>query len=248
VWQLPTKELREFKRAGEKVAVSKLDAVDGPRQFYRHYDLMPSDGGVAFGTTEELVDQRAPGDPTCHIPHKLEYQYDPQEDALVVRRERVVVDFKDGHCVIMSSSLDAAKALVRVDRGPTDVRETMAPVGRPDFGDKGQNDSGIQKTPKNNVDDKKLDEIQQKLDLNKKPVPVKEKPAPAKQKKAPPGKLDSSIGDSFDGSKNALPNEPAPVPQQAAPQQVNPQSNISKPRGDSQVAPQAQFPEPQRKK
>ena len=247
VWQLPTKELREFKRAGEKVAVSKLEAVDGARQFYRHYDLLPSDGGVSFGTTEELVDQRAPGDPTCHIPHKLEYQYDPQEDALVVRRERVVVDFKDGHCVIMSSELDAAKALVRVDRGPTDVRETMAPVGRPDFG-KG----------KSNVDDKKLEEIQKKLDksttntisdpLTKKPVPVKQKPAPAKQKSAPPGKLDSSIGDSFDGSKNALPNEPPQAQQKVVPQQPNPPANTSKPRGDSQVAPQAQFPEPQQKK
>ncbi|MBA3463551.1 MAG: serine/threonine protein kinase [Deltaproteobacteria bacterium] len=243
VWQLPTKELREFKRAGEKIAVSKLEAVDGPRQFYRHYDLLPSDGGVSFGTTEELVDQRAPGDPTCHIPHKLEYQYDPQEDVLVVRRERVVVDFKDGHCVVMSSALDSAKALVRVDRGATDVRESMAPVGRPDFGkdisDQNQNDSGIQKTaPSNNVDEKLDKGATKTVPQSKKPVPVKQAPPKQELTKAQLGQ----------NEKGSLDRNSINAPQKSAPQQANPPPNISKPRGDSQVAPQAQFPEPQQKK
>ncbi len=198
VWQLPTKELRAFKRTGEKVEVSKLESVNGQPQFYRHYELLPADGGVAFGTTEELVDQRAPYDPACHIPHKVEYQYDPQTDALVVRRERVAVDFKEGHCIIISSDLGGAEALTRVDRGVHDAHDTIAPVGRPDLGqqlnnsngptndsldnvyDKGQKDSAASQSKTVPVDQKQLDALDEKQQ--------KAKPAPGKpgkqQKKA----------------------------------------------------------------
>ncbi len=210
VWQLPTKELRVFKRTGEKVEVSKLDSVNGQPQFYRHYELLPADGGVAFGTTEELVDQRAPYDPACHIPHKVEYQYDPQADALAVRRERVSVDFKEGHCIIVSSDLGSAEALTRVDRGVHDARETMAPAGTLDLDkqindsntptndsldnklDSGQKDSGAQQQSKTvPVDQKALDELDKKQKLQQslppKPPgkPTKKAAPPVNIKKAP---------------------------------------------------------------
>ena len=250
VWQLPTKELRKFKRSGEKIEVSKLESVTGTPQFFRHYELLPAEGGVAFGTTEELVDPRAPYDPGCHIPHKVEYQYDPESDALVVRRERVAVDFKEGHCVIVSSEVGAAQALARVDRGALDARETMAPVGRPDLSnngkpshvtsdsldnvfDGGQKDSGAQKTvPDKAIDQQQLDALDQKL--VKKQASAQKSPPP-KVKVAPPPFKQATVS-------NAAPNEPAAQqavspPTKQAPE-PNPGANVSKPRGDSQVAPQ----------
>ena len=265
VWQLPNKELRAFKRTGERVEASKLDSVNGPRQFFRHYDLLPSDGGVAFGSTEELVDQRAPSDPSCHISHKVEYQYDPPTDALVLRRERLSVDFKEGHCVILSKELGDAEALTRVDRGTTDARETLPPVGRPDFAqqdnvnvpndsldnslDKGQKDSVMQKTVP--VDQKQLDAIdakQQQKVAPKKPlgpnlkVPKKKSPPPAKQSlksDALDPAIDKQIGQAV--SPNNAPsqaNSAAQPPQKPPANQAA--ANQAKPRGDSQVAPQFQ--------
>ncbi|MBL9019251.1 MAG: serine/threonine protein kinase [Myxococcales bacterium] len=284
VWKLPSKELRAFKRSGEKVEVSKLGAVDGPRQFFRHYELLPAEGGVAFGTTEDVVDQRAPYDPACHIPHKVEYQYDPQTDGLVVRRERVSVDFKDGHCVIVASELGTAEPLVRVDRGVTDARETLAPVGKPTFGaqdsmdnvlDQGQKDATAKDVKEPPVDDKRLDEIQKKLETTPKtapppskqalPKPIEPKQAPTKkpvkQKAPPPGKLggesasapqndpgDAVGNDAKNASQKFVPPPPQPQAPQNAAAPVNAPANVSKPRGDSQVAPQqAQFPPEQKK-
>ena len=264
VWRLPSKELRAFKRTGEKIEVSKLASVDGQRQFFRHYELLPSEGGVAFGTTEHVVDQRAPHDPACHIPHKVEYQYDPQTDGLVVRRERVSVDFKDGHCVIVTTELGNAEPLVRVDRGATDARETLAPVGKPDLGNA-------------------KDEIQNKLDANEKTAPRQKEPEiqklepkqapvkkPVKGKAPPPGKLgvdatsaplNNNVGNAVGNgeqtaSQNFAPNTPPPQPAPQAPppatpqasKPLNPPAKSAEPRGDSQMAPQqAQFPEPQKK-
>src|SRR5262249_42530401 len=67
VWQLATGELRVFERAGDQVDVYKLQAVSGAREFYRHYAFVPSDRGVAFAIDEEMIDQRAPGDASCHV-------------------------------------------------------------------------------------------------------------------------------------------------------------------------------------
>jgi hypothetical protein len=249
VWQLPTKELRAFKRSGEKVEVSKLDSVGGPRTFFRHYELLPSEGGLAFGTTEEVVDQRAPYDPSCHVPHKVEYQYDPQTDALVVRRERVIVDMKDGHCVVMSSEIGNAEPLLRVDRGVSDARETYAPVGKPSF-------DNVKEPP---IDQQKLDEIEKKTKSAKRPPSKK----PVKQKVPPPGKVGFDAGDTQpktsavgndqkNASQKIVPNPPppqAPPPaQKQAQKQATSPANVSKPRGDSQVAPQqAEFPPEQKK-
>ena len=261
VWQLPTKELRVFKRTGEKVEVSKLDSVTGLPQFYRHYELLPADGGVAFGTTEELVDQRAPYDPACHIPHKVEYQYDPQADALVVRRERVAVDFKEGHCIIISSDLGTAEALTRVDRGVHDARETMAPVGRPDLGkqindsnaptndsldnklDSGQKDSGAQQSKTVPVDQKALDALDKKQKLQNAPPP--KPPGKPTKKAAPPVSINdpkAKVAPTKAPIDQIIPNArpPQQAPQQRAQPQANQPANISKPRGDSQVAPQFQ--------
>ncbi len=245
VWQLPTKELRQFKRAGEKIEVSKLESVTGTPQFFRHYELLPAEGGVAFGTTEDLVDPRAPYDPACHIPHKVEYQYDPETDALIVRRERVAVDFNEGHCVIVSSALGAAQPLIRVDRGALDARETMAPVGRPptkasndsldNVLDRGKKDASAQKTVQDRpIDQNKLDAIDAKL-RNSTKASVN-KPT-AKTKLAPQGLSKQDAGSN--GAPNLLSQQevvPPPTKQPSSP------ANASKQRGDSQMAPQQASP------
>lgn len=248
-----------FKRSGEKIEVSKLASVTGRPEFYRHYELLPADGGIAFGTTEDLVDQRAPYDPSCHVPHKVEYQYDPATDALAVRRERVTVDFKEGHCVILASDLGAAEPLVRVDRGVADAHETTAPVGRPDLAknavtkdsldnrldggqkDSAQNPPNVKTVP---VDTKALDALEEKQKKAQKAVPQKIEP-PVKPSKAVlkrPAKAASL--DNAD-TPNAI--QP-PINSAAEPNSPPAQSkaaNSPKPRGDAQMAPQAAEPQQQ---
>jgi len=41
-------ELRALAREGERVDVFKLDAVAGPRRFFRHYAFVAADHGIAF--------------------------------------------------------------------------------------------------------------------------------------------------------------------------------------------------------
>jgi tRNA A-37 threonylcarbamoyl transferase component Bud32 len=133
VWAMPGGQLRAFKRNADKVAVSKLDAVDGPQTFFRHLDLVPADTGVTFATNEEMVDPRAPHEPSCHIPHRVEYHYEPSTDAFELRRERVAVDLVNGSCVIRSATLEAPIKLARADLHSETERVTLPPVGKPVF-------------------------------------------------------------------------------------------------------------------
>src|SRR5207249_6622956 len=80
VWRLASGELRAFERHDERVDVSKLDEVSGPRHFYRHYSFAPADAGIAFGGDEEIVDPRAPDEPSCHVAVHVEYRYDQTLD------------------------------------------------------------------------------------------------------------------------------------------------------------------------
>src|SRR5262249_22278929 len=124
-------ELRAFKRVDERVEVYKLESVTGPREFFRNYELVVADTGVAFTGHEEFVDSRAPNDPRCHVQLEVDYHYEPSHDALALRRQKVAIDIHDGHCVLAASQMGDAKLLARVDRGTSDPRWTEAPAGKP---------------------------------------------------------------------------------------------------------------------
>ncbi|HTR50973.1 MAG TPA: serine/threonine-protein kinase [Kofleriaceae bacterium] len=129
VWRLPDGQLRAFERGDDHVDVFKLDAVAGPRAFYRHYRFAPVETGVAFATDDEVVDPRAPDEPSCHVPVHVEYRYDPAKDALVLRREVVELDLADGHCVVHARRVDEAP-VARAD-APTDTVVLPSPAGSP---------------------------------------------------------------------------------------------------------------------
>jgi hypothetical protein len=131
VWMVPGVGLRAFERSGEQVAISKLDAVDGPRTFFRRLAFEPAERGVTFATSEDIVDGRAPAEPSCHVPARVEYHYDPASDTLALRRERVAIDFVAGRCVRRSATLSPPLELVRADRRSDTEREAVPPVGKP---------------------------------------------------------------------------------------------------------------------
>ena len=130
VWRLPDGELRAFERQGDQVNVSKLDAVAGPRRFFRHYAFVEAASGVAFAADDEVVDPRAPDDPTCHQPVHVVYRYDAQRDALELDRPTIDVDFVAGHCVARGQHVQT-EALVRVDAIEDSPDRLQAPVGVP---------------------------------------------------------------------------------------------------------------------
>jgi tRNA A-37 threonylcarbamoyl transferase component Bud32 len=129
VWRLPTGELRAFERASDQVTVSKLDDVAGARHFYKRYPFVDAATGIAFAADDEVVDPRAPDDPSCHQPVHVVYHYDAATDALALDRPTVSVDFVAGHCVPRSQAVETLQ-LVRVDQGHDSVR-LPAPVGEP---------------------------------------------------------------------------------------------------------------------
>jgi tRNA A-37 threonylcarbamoyl transferase component Bud32 len=126
VWRLPQGELRALAREGDRVDVFKLDTVTGPRRFYRHYAFVPAEHGAAFASDEEIVDARGPDDPSCHVAVHVEYRYDPDANALELRREVAAIGFAGGHCVVNERRTEASE-LVRAD-GERDVHETPAPA------------------------------------------------------------------------------------------------------------------------
>ncbi|HEV7558860.1 MAG TPA: serine/threonine-protein kinase, partial [Kofleriaceae bacterium] len=132
VWQLPSGELRAFRRIDDRVDVFKLAAISGPGEFFRTYELVLADTGIAFAGHEELVDPRAPGDPRCRVQLDVRYHYMPATDALELAREKVAIDIRDDHCVIAARELPAPQALVRVDRTRNDPRWSEAPAGTVD--------------------------------------------------------------------------------------------------------------------
>src|SRR5262249_28194708 len=80
----------------------------------------------AFGLDDEIVDERAPNEPTCHVPVHVEYRYDNRKDQLAMVRPSVDVDFVDGHCT--SHPKDASPVvLARVEAHETHTH--LAPGG-----------------------------------------------------------------------------------------------------------------------
>ncbi len=115
VWSLPSGELRRFRRDGEVVVAYRLGAADEPGTFYRRFEFVDQGGTAAVWTAEEnFVDARAPAEPTCNVPLRAEYVYDPGGDELELRRERVQLELVGGKCVPMAHAWAEPERLIRV--------------------------------------------------------------------------------------------------------------------------------------
>ncbi len=244
VWAMPDGKLRGFWRTGtDNIEVYRLESVTGERELWRTCQLIAAPAGrdlVVFTTTAEMTDERAHhGDAGCSNPHGIEYTFDPAEETLAVRVERIETARKDGHCEVVSKRWGPSRMLTRADRGHGDTRITEPPVGVP-------NKPEV-KTDKGNVGDEKLfdggkrptkappADIKSSLNTGPKPAPKPvSKPAPnqklqkesdlgpqvPEQKLAPPTKK-SKAAEPIQKSETA----PEPIPQAQAPL-----------RGDSQAA------------
>jgi tRNA A-37 threonylcarbamoyl transferase component Bud32 len=217
-WMLPDGQLRAFTRSGdEHVDVFKLTSLRGEKEFYRKFHLEDSPTGVRFAATDTIVDQRAPTEPSCQVPVRVEYLYDPQADALVVRPEAVETGFQDGRCVVHNRELVDAVALARAQQN-VEVRTTHAPVGHP------VDAPTLRPRDDQNTDKRLNDEILKKEGKSPPRKPI----TPNKKSKAAPP---------FDGGQKGAQN--APAQQNAPPPQNNQVGDIQQQvRGDSQIAPQ----------
>jgi tRNA A-37 threonylcarbamoyl transferase component Bud32 len=139
VWQNRSDgQLRGFKRAGDRVEVSKHATITGAGEPWRSFELVepPADHPdlVVFATTAELTDARGGGDPSCTIAHRIEYRFDPVAETLDVSAEEVDTVFQQGRCTVRSRTPGERIALSRVDRDATgEIRRTRPPVGRPEI-------------------------------------------------------------------------------------------------------------------
>lgn len=240
-WVLPDGQLRAFARSGdEHVDVFKLQSLKGDREFYRKFMFEAADSGVVFASTETIVDQRAPSEPSCQVPVRVEYHYDAERDVLQVFPESVETGFQDGRCVIHSR--DGAKAidLVRADASDrVEVRVTHAPMSSPV--DQPRLEPRL-------TDEEKKQQLLEEEKLkkgNRKAPPTKGKKASALDDKTfdKTGSLQNAKPTADDGAQFQAKPTPKPVaPVQAqnapnqAPQQAPPQQQQI--RGDSQIAPQ----------
>jgi serine/threonine-protein kinase len=227
VWRLPQGELRALAREGDRVDVFKLDTVTGPRRFYRHYAFAPADHGAAFASDEEIVDARAPDDPSCHVAVHVEYRYDPNGNTLELRREVAAIGFAGGHCVVNERRTETS-ALVRAD-GEADVHETPAPAGdvkvirkRPPKKAPPKQDLTTGPAPNSPLADKKQNDNdlgqQKAVDIPQGNMEQAANPPPQPAPKSRPiGKKQSAVN--FD--------QPVPQP---APQQLTPQQQQATPR------------------
>jgi tRNA A-37 threonylcarbamoyl transferase component Bud32 len=128
VWRMENGELRALERRNDEVSVFKLREVAGEREFFKNYKFTAAQQGLAFASDDEVIDQRAPNDPRCHVPVRVEYHYDPSGDVLEQKREKVAIDFVHGSCVVRSRAVETTH-LVRVDTAHETV-EISAPAGK----------------------------------------------------------------------------------------------------------------------
>jgi tRNA A-37 threonylcarbamoyl transferase component Bud32 len=225
VWKLKSGELRELDRNGEQVDVYKVSAAHGgDKTFFKRYEFVRADEGVAFGADDEIVDARAPNDPRCHVRVRVEYRYDPTSDLLEQRREKVKISFQDGSCVVASREIEPT-TLARVGASADDV-EIPAPVGHVE--------KPVKPPPAKTVPKVKTAAPQQKADEQK--LLEQQKKSAAQQKKAPPTK-GKPQEDPFTklNEQGSQVNQPAPpsqiVPEPQAPApQVNAEDNQQAPR------------------
>jgi serine/threonine-protein kinase len=129
-WAMADGALRGFERRGEQVAAFRLDRADGPRTLLRMYGFVAAEGDrVAFTAAEELVDERAANEPSCHIALTAEYRYQPVDDVLELRRERARYDLVDGRCVVHDLSWSERATLRRVGAAGADHVAEAAGAG-----------------------------------------------------------------------------------------------------------------------
>ncbi|MEO8705906.1 MAG: serine/threonine-protein kinase [Kofleriaceae bacterium] len=136
VWQNASDgQLRGFKRVGDRVEVSKHATITGAGEPWRQlaFDSPPADRPelVVFAAVADLTDARGRGDPSCTIPHRIEYRFDPRAETLEVAAEAVDTVFAAGRCTVRSRSPGEPVAMTRVDRESGDVRHTQPPIGKP---------------------------------------------------------------------------------------------------------------------
>jgi len=240
-WVLPDGQLRAFTRSGdEHVDVFKLSTLASEKEFYRKFLLEDSPTGVKFAATDTIVDQRAPTEPSCQVPVRVEYFYDPQKDMLEVRPEDVETGFQQGRCVVHNRELVAAVPLVRA-QADADTRTTRAPVGKP-IDAPSLRQRPDPNDPNDPNDDKNVKERLQKDDLQNLRKPT-QKPPPSK---APltKGKKTSSLDNA--NLDKAPPKQQANVPAKLVKPEPPPSAQNTptggeqqqQVRGDSQIAPQ----------
>jgi hypothetical protein len=143
VWALPDGALRAFERRGEQVAMFTLASASGARAFERFFAFTSGEPGqVDFVASEDHVDPRGADDPSCHVPLRAEYVYDPRADTLTRRQERAQIDFADGHCALGATGWGEAVRLRRLDAS-AEWAESSAGASRPTVvpktSDRGQN-------------------------------------------------------------------------------------------------------------
>jgi serine/threonine protein kinase len=249
VWMLPDGSLRHFRRDGERVTASKLASVDGAREFFRQYDLVPAASGASFSTTENIHEPGRPEHASCYFPYTTEYHYDPTSDHLTVRREHIVSDVIEGKCVQKSSKMMEPEHLVRADRATSSERESLAPVGKPTQIDTVTLPNEKKPTPKKGLSKEELFEKKGAVQQKKEP-PAKE--PPPKQVKAPPqlqreDNLPNAPANDVQ-AKTAVPpnnNNNAPPSQNAAPKPVEPPPRANEPPAQQQVITPQQAPQQQ---
>jgi tRNA A-37 threonylcarbamoyl transferase component Bud32 len=220
-WRLANGELRELRRSGDRVEVFKRTAVHGgDATFFKHYDFVRAERGIAFGADDKIVDSRAPNEPSCHVPVHVEYRYDPATDDLEQLRDKVKIGFQAGTCIVQSREVEPTR-LVRVDRGRDEV-EVSAPVGRIDVPARNVPAKATSKTaPKQDKAiplDPEASLTQQKVEAKAKPAPQRSA-APAKNVAQPQTNAYTPPQSQLPGKRGEAlpPSQILPPPQAAAP-------------------------------
>jgi tRNA A-37 threonylcarbamoyl transferase component Bud32 len=215
VWKLGNGELRSFRRNGDRVDVYKLVEVNGHATFFKTYEFVHAERGVAFADDDEIVDARAPNDPRCHIKVHVEYRYNPTGDELEQLRDKVKIGFKDGSCTVDSVKATPTK-LARAE--VVDALEIDAPAGTPNK--KPPAKKGGKKIPL----DPKADLFQQKqLDAEAAKKAEAQRNVAPKNAKSPPSFEDEVQANQ--AQQAVKPAKPQPPPAQNA-QRIDPQSQI----------------------
>jgi len=251
VWKLHNGELRSFKRNGDRVDVFKRTEAHGDDTFFKTYDFVRAERGVAFAVDDEIVDARAPNDPRCHVKVHVEYRYDPADDVLEQRRDKVKISFHDGSCTLQSSEVEPTK-LVRAEA--IDEVEIPAPVGKPILDKKPVNKPAPSKAPINvpikgatkkgktipldpkaNLKQQKAAELKQ-AEADKKAAAQRNAAVKSSGSKGSKGdpftQLNAESGSAFEpqAQSQIVPQPQAPPPPIKGEQQAPPQQQVAPPR------------------
>ncbi|HUS29003.1 MAG TPA: serine/threonine-protein kinase [Kofleriaceae bacterium] len=227
-WRMKNGELRVFERTGDQVDVYKVTEVAGAREFFKHYKFTAIDKGIAFAAEDEVIDPRKPDDPSCHVPVRVEYRYDPQADVLELRREKVNIDLHQGSCVVRARNIES-DLLVHVDQAADEV-VISAPAGDP----RKLKKQVLPKDPQADLEKKQKLEEAKKAEAAKNVKPTAKTNVGQKQ----------AVSD-----KNADPFGSAPQKGKASYSQIAPEPQVNAPMNTAEPQEQQQaLPPPQQQK